>query len=158
MAEPSEHQQAGHGRGKGGGWRKGAGKGRGKGGSKGEKPDSVDSKSGGESTDAAAGKPAPLGTQPDGAVTEKEHDVVLRMARQLAELSRIEAASHEALAHQLTDLETQLADARKELADVRVRNEKLVTQLKASELKAAQTSAALDHAPSLPPSQKSNAP
>ena len=56
----------------------------------------------------------------------------LLLAKELAELSRVEAASHEALAKRITDLEDTLAASRKELADVRVRNEKLEKQLKAA--------------------------
>ena len=54
------------------------------------------------------------------------------LAKELAELSRVEAASQEALAKRIVDLEEVLAASRKELADVRVRNEKLEKQLKAA--------------------------
>ena len=63
---------------------------------------------------------------------EGEVDGFLELAMQLAELSRAETASHEALTKRIADLEANLSVARKEIADVRVRNERLATQLKAA--------------------------
>jgi hypothetical protein len=61
-----------------------------------------------------------------------EQDGYLELAKQLAELARTEAASHDALAKRITELEAALTTARKEMADVRVRNEKLEKQLKSA--------------------------
>lgn len=54
----------------------------------------------------------------------------LDLAKQLTELSRAEMASQEALAKKIVDLEEEISAARKELADVRVSNERLAQQLK----------------------------
>ena len=61
----------------------------------------------------------------------------MELAQQLAELARAEAASQEVLVQRITDLETTLAESRKELADVRVRNERLEKQLKEATVAAA---------------------
>ena len=54
----------------------------------------------------------------------------LELARQLTEIAHAEIASHEALAKRVVHLEDVLSAARKELAEVRVRNDRLVAQLK----------------------------
>ena len=61
-----------------------------------------------------------------------QEDQFIALAKQLAELSRRELASHEALARRVADLEAALTASRKELADVRIRNEKLTAQLKSA--------------------------
>lgn len=79
-------------------------------------------------------------TQPRFAVTmrdRQQQDSFLELSKQLAQLSRAEVASHEALTKRIVDLETMLATARKELADVRVRNERLAGQLKVAQQAAA---------------------
>ena len=77
-------------------------------------------------------------------MTESEQDSFLDLAKQLAELARLETQSHEALARRVTELEAALVSSRKELADVRVRNEKLATQLKAAEQASVAAAAVLD--------------
>lgn len=65
-------------------------------------------------------------------MAESEQEQFVALAKQLTELSRLEVASHEALTKRVSELETALAASRKDLADVRVRNETLTKQLKAS--------------------------
>ena len=131
----------GKGKGKGGGSRSGKG-GKGKGGG-GNKPDADDDSFDGEASAAPVSSkpPAPgkgsggrasQATNGSSSMTETEQDQFLVLAKQLAELSRAEVASHEALTKRVTELETALTESRKELADVRVRNEKLSSQLKAA--------------------------
>jgi len=66
-------------------------------------------------------------------MAESEQDQFLALAKQLAELSRLEVASHDALTKRVADLEANLASSRKELAEVRVRNEALTKQLQAAQ-------------------------
>ena len=66
-------------------------------------------------------------------MAESEQDQFLALAKQLAELSRLEVASHDALTKRVADLEANLASSRKELAEVRVRNEVLTKQLQAAQ-------------------------
>lgn len=66
------------------------------------------------------------------AIPEEEQDGFLVLAKQLAELSRVEQQSHEALTKRVAALEAALSSAYREIADVRVRNDKLAAQLKAA--------------------------
>ena len=94
-------------------------------------------------------------------MAESEQDQFLALAKQLAELSRLEVASHDALTKRVADLEANLASSRKELAEVRVRNEALTKQLQAAQPAIEAAARMLDRpapAPASAPSSAASAP
>ena len=130
----------GENRGKGGGGKGGGGRGRG-GGRKGGREESTEPSA--PSTTPPSQPPSQRGAKgaqseagaalaASSSVPEAERDGFLELAKQLADLARLETQSHDALAKRITDLESALQGARKELADVRIRNERLEKQLKAA--------------------------
>lgn len=79
-----------------------------------------------------------------------DRESFLALARELTELASTETTSHDALSKRVLHLETVLASARKELADVRVRNERLEKQLRVATA-AREGEAVESAAPSRPP-------
>ena len=62
-------------------------------------------------------------------VPEGSQDEFLELAKQMAAMARAETASHEALAKRVETLERSLDASRRELADLRVRNNELTKEL-----------------------------
>lgn len=60
---------------------------------------------------------------------EDDQDGFLELARQIAALAVGQTKSHESLAGKVAELETVLACARKDLADLRVKNDRLARHL-----------------------------
>ena len=67
-------------------------------------------------------------------ITDEQQDGFIELARQIATLASAETKSHGALTKRVLDLETALSASRKELADLRVKNDRLVKQLAANEV------------------------
>ena len=74
---------------------------------------------------AAAPAAAPVATS----VAPEDEDGYLELSKRIATLMKAELTSREALTKRVDDLDKQLTATRKELADLRVRNDKLTKKL-----------------------------